>query len=251
MPYTPSYLNYSEIVEEVMVSGRSIEPTGEEYPPTWEKLGVSFLTLPNTTLTHNNINPAICWLEGLAALQAIDPTKHIHRVSKSALPFFERTPADYGVRLAPALSNMTDLLEKYPDTRQAIGYPAAGPSKRKGIPCIGSYQLFIRDKRLYTSVTMRSLDLVKGLPSDVVIVNMISAYIANLLDIQQGFTFWYFGSAHVYKEDTERAIDCKAGPMFDIKPLHPMWDQCRMAPWVGSSVHWTSWDRHPRCIKLR
>lgn len=69
------------------------------------------------------------------------------------------------------------------------------------IPCTCFIQFIIRDNKLHTFTTMRSNDIVLGLPYDIFAFTMFQETIAIELGVELGEYYHFITSAHMYKSD--------------------------------------------------
>lgn len=89
------------------------------------------------------------------------------------------------------LFNAEDLVERKP--------------RRKEIPCTCTMQFMVRRRRLEMFTTMRSNDVVLGLPHDVFTFTMLQEIIARALGVDVGSYKHAVGSLHLYESDFPKA----------------------------------------------
>ena len=95
-----------------------------------------------------------------------------------------------------------DILRKDPDSRQAIiQIPIMRARGTKDTPCTSSIQFFIRNKKLYATVYMRSTDIVLGFPIDIFQFTMWQNEMANELGIGTGWMRFISGNIHCYEKN--------------------------------------------------
>ncbi|MFT0892975.1 thymidylate synthase [Pseudochelatococcus sp. G4_1912] len=99
------------------------------------------------------------------------------------------------------LKNVINLLKRHPDSKRAViqifnAEDITGNFKE--IPCTTTMQFFVRQKRLYLSITMRSNDAYWGLPHDVFCFTMMQEIVARQLGYELGEYYHYVGSMHIY-----------------------------------------------------
>ena len=118
----------------------------------------------------------------------------------------------YGPRIAKSIWDIIELLQKFPDTRQAVmliwqegDLKAALTTDTKDIPCTVQLQFFIRDHKLYCISYMRSNDIWLGMPYDIFCFTTLQRIIANELDVAYGSYTHCVGSLHLYEKNYERA----------------------------------------------
>lgn len=119
------------------------------------------------------------------------------------------------VQLYNQWSNVVETLKSDPDSRRAIiqiYQPAHGEIAAsigtKDVPCTLSLQFFIRDKSLHLFTTMRSNDVVWGIPYDVFSFTMLQECMllelrAAGLDIDLGRYIHTANSMHIYENHSE------------------------------------------------
>jgi thymidylate synthase len=110
----------------------------------------------------------------------------------------------YGPKITEQLEAVIRLLDRDPDTRQAviqIYNPAALTTVTKDVPCTLAWQFFIRGEQLELHVTMRSNDLWLGFPYDVFNFTQFQRYVAKRLGRQTGRYTHHVGSLHLYAEN--------------------------------------------------
>lgn len=99
------------------------------------------------------------------------------------------------------LANVTDILRRKPDSRQAvIQLFDAGDivDEHKDIPCTCTLQFMIRRDKLHMFTNMRSNDAMWGLPHDVFSFTMLQEIIARSLSVELGTYKHAVGSLHLY-----------------------------------------------------
>ena len=120
----------------------------------------------------------------------------------------------YNDRIKVSLDKVIDELSRNPDSRQAI-ISIWNPQKDIGgiggdyrVPCSMYYQLMIRDGQLNIIYNQRSADIVTHFGNDVYLAWRLMEYIADILDVNQGFLFHNIGSLHAYKKDWPTLKQC-------------------------------------------
>lgn len=85
--------------------------------------------------------------------------------------------------------------------RQAVLF---NPQSYLNPPCIVCYQFQQADYgMLDLTVTMRSSDVAKVLPQDVLMSQLLLSHVSNLVGMEPGDMTFNIGNAHIYWEDTE------------------------------------------------
>jgi thymidylate synthase len=106
------------------------------------------------------------------------------------------------------IDNVIRLLKERPSSRRAVIqiFDAEDISKNHiEIPCTCTLQFFIRNKKLNMITSMRSNDVLIGLPHDIFCFTMIQEIMANSLNCSLGDYFHSVGSLHLYKKDLRKA----------------------------------------------
>lgn len=121
----------------------------------------------------------------------------------------------YGPRLIGSAAgnqivNVTKLLRAKPGTRRAVIQLFDGKDildDHKDVPCTCTLQLLCRGGELHMMVSMRSNDVVVGLPHDVFCFTMLQELVARSLGTEPGTYTHFAGSLHLYDETVELAKD--------------------------------------------
>jgi len=111
----------------------------------------------------------------------------------------------YGTRIRGQWSMVLDELRKDHDSRRAVMTIYDGRSDLgrdvKDIPCTLSFQFLIRDDKLNMITTMRSNDVYRGLPYDLMQFGALLCATAQVLGLQPGTYYHRVGSFHLYETD--------------------------------------------------
>ena len=121
----------------------------------------------------------------------------------------------YGPRLfrnrgIDQIANIISLLNKNPGSRRAVVqlFEAEDLSDdHLDVPCTCSIQFLIRNERLQMITSMRSNDVVRGLPHDVFTFTMLQEIVARRLSIDIGPYKHFVGSLHLYDRDAGKAAE--------------------------------------------
>lgn len=130
--------------------------------------------------------------------------KQIAQFSDDGKVFF----GAYGPKITAQLRQVIALLQRDPDTRQAIidiWRPEALTTKTADVPCTLNWQFFVRDGALELQVNMRSNDIWLGFPYDVFNFTQMQRYVAAALGIGVGHYEHHVGSLHLYAMHDEAA----------------------------------------------
>ncbi len=119
----------------------------------------------------------------------------------------------YGPRLLASaagnqIENVTSLLREKPDTRRAVIQLFDATDilgDHLDVPCTCTLHLLGRGGALHMIVSMRSNDVVVGLPHDVFCFSMLQEIVATSLHLDLGTYTHIAGSLHLYDRDAEKA----------------------------------------------
>lgn len=135
-------------------------------------------------------------------------------------------PRLFSLRGQDQVANVTRLLKERPDSRRAVIqlFDALDVAEEhKDVPCTCTLQLMIRHNALHMFTSMRSNDVIKGLPHDVFSFTMLQEIIARTLSVDLGSYQHAVGSLHLY--DVNRTIArqfLNEGWQATDKPMPPM-----------------------------
>ncbi|MBS1853316.1 MAG: thymidylate synthase [Acidobacteria bacterium] len=135
------------------------------------------------------------------------------------------------------VSTITELLRKNPHSRKAVIQLFDAQDileEHKDVPCTCIVQVMIRRDKLHMMVTMRSNDVIWGLPHDIFCFTMLQEILARDLSVEVGTYKHAVGSLHIYDKtmDTARKfIDEGWQPTAAVMPPMPLG-----SPWSSIEV---------------
>ncbi len=133
----------------------------------------------------------------------------------------------YGPRAHGALGDVVQLLERDPDSRQAVitVFDSSRDLNRvkKDIPCTIALHLMRRGDKLELNVTMRSNDIWLGTPYDFTQFAVLQASVAQALGLTPGKYFHSAGSLHLYERNFESADAIHLGELNPMSMDFPLW----------------------------
>jgi len=152
-------------------------------------------------------------LEGLSLVGQVNvPEMFTDRIKK----FSEFTDAGvfhgaYGARVHGRLGDLVSLLERDPDTRQAVltiydSRSDLGVTKRD-VPCTVALQFMLGPNGLDMKVMMRSNDAWLGMPYDLVQFSILQGAVAQALGVNPNIYVHSVGSLHIYDRDLSKIND--------------------------------------------
>jgi thymidylate synthase len=197
-------------LEHVNTWGVLSSPRGQS---TYEALGAQIrIEFPSEfiyDIEGRDLKPAIGILEGL---QLIAQTS-LPSVMTSHFNVFSRWTdgsvfdGAYGVRAHGMIRRIVEQITSDRDTRQAVItiYDANRDlgAKSSDVPCTLSLQFILRKDALHMVTTMRSNDVWRGLPYDLMQFIMLQYVIADHFEVDLGTYTHNVGSLHLYESDLE------------------------------------------------
>jgi hypothetical protein len=189
---------YRSLLDDI-ADGRLIE---SRYGSTLELINVGVDFRPGEMVSRRGFNRKLAFMELLQVLAGVYNFEAIEKVApKAALGLFSEKGA-YGPRLATQLQVIVKTLTLNSGTRQAVGFVGRpADSCTNDLPCTMSIQFLVRGG-LYTLVSMRSWDLIKGLPYDTVVFGGLCLALGRVLGVAPIRTHVTAGSGHIYLDDS-------------------------------------------------
>jgi thymidylate synthase len=223
---------YAAVCREVLATGHRTSPRRME---TTEVLGAHlcladprrrYVDLPPARL----LNPAFAVAEALWILSGSDDP-WIYTYNRSLVRYADngRLQGAYGPRIRrwrgnlDQLAHVRDLLERDPETRQAVIQlydPQRDTHGHRDVPCTLNYRFFLRAGRLDMHTTMRSNDVWLGLPYDLFTATLLQELMAGWLGAELGSYHHHVDSLHLYAEHYPQAAGI-AGMPIDASPQMP------------------------------
>lgn len=206
---------YPELWSTVLARGLQID---SRHGPTREVLGQQVVFQAGEMVTRKGLNRKLGWMEVLQFIAELFDLEAIKAVAPNADHSLFTNSMAYGPRVRNMWREARSKLEADPDTRQAIvfiGSPADGMSN--DLTCTLTMQFLIRRGKLYTNVSMRSWDLAKGMPLDIMMFSGANLMLARTLNVKPGNVIVTAGSAHIYQSDNAR-VPTGGTYFFDFMP---------------------------------
>lgn len=201
---------------------------------------------PKRKLSKKFLFAEAAWiLSGSNSLSDIEPyNKNIKNFSDNGRSFH----GAYGVPFTDQVDYVVKTLEEDRHSRQAgMTFWKQNPRKTLDVPCTISLFFTIRNRYLYTFVTMRSSDIWLGLPYDVFNFTMISYYILLSLkdeSLKLGSLNFYAMNQHLYERDYQKASEILSTACDGCEPSLPL-------PWedkLNETQELIQWLEHYRDI---
>lgn len=196
-------VTYDDIVADILNAGIVTSPRGEK---TYELLNASVQFMPGTMIDRKGMNENLGWLEALMMLSGTFNIEHIKKVAPRANHALYEYQSDYGPRVASQIEDVVNVLKVDEASRRAILYLNDRNQTRHDIACTTSIQFLIRNNTLYTTVNMRSWDVVYGMPMDIMIFSMMSHFVGALLGATPSRMRVNATSFHLYEKTRRLAF---------------------------------------------
>jgi thymidylate synthase len=164
-----------------------------------------------TTIKHRNWNLPFAIGELIWHITGSNDLKQIEYYSKNWKEFSEDhriiRESCYGYKIFNSVDNLWDSLVKElknePNSRRAVInlYDAKNTlgNELVDVACTTSFQFLVRDNQLDMITTMRSNDVIWGLPNDIFIFTMLQEMLSIELNIELGKYYHSVGSLHMYE----------------------------------------------------
>jgi thymidylate synthase len=193
----PEYFNnYFQFSNYVKQKGTLVKPRGMA---TYELLNESFMYHADSMFTRPQFNQQLAWVELMMLVAGVyDPQYILYAAPKARMELYD-PELMYGPVVVPQMEPVIDCLKKDSYSRRAI--VTLGKIEKAGMatqPCTSTIQFLLRNQELTTIVSMRSQDMVLGLPYDLVMFGGLAQVVANELGARSGMVTINQGSAHVY-----------------------------------------------------
>lgn len=188
-----------------------------QHGQTMECLLTQVISDPGEMIRRTNINYSIGYMEALQIIAGVYNIQAMVEVAPNASHKLFTLPMAYGPRLAVQMPRIVEKLRSDPDTRQAIafiGKPEDGATNEQ--PCTTTLQWLYRGGQLVCIASMRSLDLIKGLPYDLMMFHAMTMTLAHCLEANPGPVCLTAASAHIYQQDLDREAVNSSGRVMSL-----------------------------------
>lgn len=194
-------MDYPQLIDSVLAGGRTQE---SRYGHTVEVIPARFGTAATVAPNRPHVNFKLGFMELCQLLAGTFDLEAIEAIAPRANMELFTSKMAYGPRLKDQLESIRWALINDPATRQAVAYvggAADGPTNNQ--PCTSTIQFLARNGVLHVIVSMRSWDLIKGLPYDMIMFGGLCQAMALATGNLPGVVTVTAGSGHVYKSDLE------------------------------------------------
>ena len=199
---------YSVLLAQLQEYGYLID---SPYGRAVERIGISLGFDAGSLVNRRRGNLNIGWIELLQLLAGVFDKESLIRAAPNADHSLFTEGMAYGLRVRDQLPVLIDRLSTDPLTRRAALYVGGrGDDMRATLPCTNTIQFLVRAGRVHAIVSMRSWDVAKGLPADIIMFGGLVQVVARILGYSPGRIQVTAGSFHVYEADLP--VTVKYGP---------------------------------------
>lgn len=188
----------SDLADKVISDGQLVTVSGHD---TLELLDQGLVVSGCTGFSRKDFNPMLGILAALFTIRSLSKPMMLKNWAygvDAQIPFEKFINAE---RVGLQLWNSIRILKKDPVSRRAIIFLGRPLDKIDQRPCVSSVQYIIRNNILYSIVYLRSWDLIKELPHDIISWGYIGQIMAQCLGLPELSTTFRATSAHVYLDD--------------------------------------------------
>lgn len=216
----------------------------KSYPRGLETVGLvdqSFAFTPGHVFVRPNSNLNIGFVEGLQFIDGTFSIKPFKIVAPNArLDLFTGQSA-YGPRVATQLPRVIEELRKDRNSRRAVMMIAHPTDTAETLPCTLSMQFQISTEKgipqLTTIVTMRSSDLVWGMPTDIIQFGIICMVVGNCVSAIPELCVVNSGNVHIYEETKLKSYESyKFGGTYKLPEFYDLEEYRNWARWALKGI---------------
>jgi hypothetical protein len=188
--------------------GRTIGEGSElpsRYGDTLERRNVTVAVMAGEFPLRPRLNTGIGFMEGLFLVGGFFDLDRIKAVAPRADHSLFTLNGAYGPRIRRQLVGMIVSMEEDLQSRQHILYVGTpGDQYLVDTPCTNSIQFLVRGGTVNCIVNMRSSDIIKGLPTDLIQFGFLTQVVAQCIKVLPGVVAVNAASSHLYKADMDR-----------------------------------------------
>ena len=242
--------SYVDLVGKTLADGTKIN---SRYGQTFERRNVTVAVMAGEWPRRPGLNWRIGLMEGLFLVGGFFDLGRIIAVAPKADHSLFTLDGAYGPRVKDQLRRCVDQMAADPEGRQHILYVGKpGDQYRSDTPCTNSIQFLVRAGFLNTIVNMRSSDIVKGLPTDLIQFGFLAQAVALCLGVMPGVVAVNAASSHLYGQDMDKVPSLADGPKQDVRRfilprldglegVHPNLRLARYQDWAVEQAYKAPW----------
>lgn len=183
------------------------DPVLSRHGDTMELLDTQVESPPGEMLDRENTNYNVGYCEAMALIAGVYDIHALMELAPNAQHVLFTREMAYGPRTTLQVQRIIDKLTEDPWTRQAVlfvGKPEDGATDHQ--PCTTTMHFVYRRGQLRCAVRMRSNDVIKGTPADLIMFHALNMVMAHCLGWEPGPVTLSATSSHVYSRDSARQI---------------------------------------------
>lgn len=216
---------YVDMVGRTMGEGTEIP---SRYGSTFERRNVTVAFMAGEWPRRPKLNPRIGFMEGLFLVGTFFDLERIKAVAPSADHSLFTEDGAYGPRVRTQLPRVVQGIADDPQGRQHILYIGReGDQYTSDAPCTNNIQFLVRPgphdvPTINAVVNMRSSDIIKGLPTDMIQFGFLTQVLGICLGLFAGVVAINAASSHLYKADMDKiptGLEAQKERMFQVKVL--------------------------------
>jgi hypothetical protein len=196
---------YSSLIDMVRNEGKG---QSSRFGKTLEVIGFNWTSIPGVVPLRRGHNRKLGYMELLQVMSGIFDEELVAKAAPKAAKALFTSQMAGGPRVGLQPAKLIETLQRDPDSRQCVVFwDRPSDSFSSDLACTVCAQFLLRDGRLHIISTMRSWDLIRGLPYDLTIFGGLQMTVAQLLNVLPGTLTVNAGSAHIYLHDLEDGVD--------------------------------------------
>lgn len=224
--------NYLKLVDDIYNGGTIVE---SRLGPSRELMGTQVSLYAGEMVSRPKFNKALGWMELLQLVAGVFDVEQVKRVAPSVIAEYFSGASAYGPRAYSALNensyyssnpnadmnsdkSMYDYgpandneyiirvlreVKRTPNTRRAVLFIGKSWDTPDELACTLTYQFLARGGGLHAIVSMRSWDVIRGLPYDIIMFGGLLQAAAHVLGYKAGNVIITAGSLHLYESDLD------------------------------------------------
>lgn len=227
---------YNALVAQVLASHR----VSSRYGGTREVLGGLVTGRLGEFPVRKKMSPAIGFVELLQLVSGrFDLDSYRRVVSEEWVSAFTEFGA-YGPRARRQLDTViANFITDLGSRQHVVFLGRPGDQGTPDAPCTVALQFLVRDAKLNVIAMMRSSDVTRGLPYDIMQFGGLGLLIARVVGVSEGSLTVFAGSSHVYDRDVINADASMTGRFVCDDTVPRTWpelqdwavDELAFAPW--------------------
>ena len=245
--------------------GTKVESRGGEttcYGP------ITLVYTPEESVQTSHFNPALAFVEATQILAGVTDRQAIAACAPKTFEqgYFDRSNVEYGERIGVQIPRLKKEWWDDPYSRRLVAVAGGDEPDPEERPCATSLQLAMIGEVMYLFVNMRSWDLVRGLPYNVIMWGVLAQMLQKYHDVKWCEIQIHATLAHIYEEDWHLVKFSPEGhdPLIKLGPKYQAWppnwhhwpdiarmanEELGMAPW-DKEASTRSWKRRPSFITV-